>query len=224
MLRARKRKLPLLLLSLGLMLGLSKAIHAQEKSASADSYKHLPDETITTSDKAMNFGFLYLVQWAGYFATQDSVIREHGSVKNMRENITKPHFDKDHFNWNLSKHTAVGQYYYLFYRSRGYGKQSAFHWSALSSLAFEFTIETATEPASYQDIYQTPVFGSILGMGTEKLSLYFHSLQTWPTTLLGYLFNPFTALPSPYSRYQIAWRPVKIEDKSGVALTMGVDL
>ncbi|RYZ77462.1 MAG: DUF3943 domain-containing protein [Proteobacteria bacterium] len=202
----------------------STSLSAQEKSAAADSYVQVSREDISAGEKAANFGFIYLVQWTGYYVSQESVVRDHGSLKNMRENITKPHFDKDHFNWNLSKHTLTGQYYYLFYRSRGYGKQSAFHWSAISSLAFEFAIETATERPSYQDIYQTPVFGSILGMGTERLSLYLHSLQTVPTTLLGYLLNPFTILPAPYSAYQIAWAPMQNGKNKALALTVGVEL
>lgn len=216
---------PLLILALFYsLLTIEPKALAQDKSAPADSYKLIPDEDISNASKAINFGVVYAVQWAGYFATQEKIIRDHGSAKAYRENILKPHFDKDHLNYNLSKHTLVGQYYYLFYRSRGYGKQSAFHWTALSSLAFEFTIETLTEPPSYQDIYQTPVFGTILGMGTEELSLYFHSLQTVPTTMLGYLFNPMTLLPFPYSRYQITWLPTKIEGQKGIALQMGVAL
>ncbi len=205
-------------------LGSPESLHAQEKSAPGDSYVQVSREDISSSEKAANFGFLYLVQWGAYYASQESVIRDHGSLKNMGENFGKPHFDKDHFNWNLTKHTLTGQYYYLFYRSRGYGKQSSFHWSVLSSLAFEFTIETLTERPSYQDIYQTPVFGTIVGMGAEKLSLYFHSLQTLPTTVLGYLFNPFTVLPYPYSSYQIAWAPMQNGKNKGIALTMGVEL
>lgn len=213
----------LLLSTLALGLDTSRAM-AQTKSSPADTYRQNPSSDITALDKTLNFGFVYVVQWASYFATQETVIREHGSFKNIRENIFKPHFDKDHFNYNLSKHTLTGQYYYLFYRSRGYEKQGSFEWAFLSSLAFEFTIETATERPSYQDMYQTPVFGSIVGMGAENLSLWFHSLQTWPTTMLGYLFNPFTILPPAYSHYQIGWRPVRIQDHGGIALTLGVEL
>lgn len=197
---------------------------AQENSASADTYRHVPDEDISTGDKAINFGIVYAVQWAAYYATQETIIRDHGTMKNYREYMFKPHFDKDHFNYNLSKHTVTGQYYYLFYRSRGYGKQSSFYWSFISSAAFEFTIENLTERPSYQDLYQTPVFGSIVGMGAERLSLYFHSLQTFPTTLLGYLLNPTTIIPYPYSRFQLAWTPMRMNDKTGLALQMGVAL
>lgn len=192
------------------------------QSSSREDFHHIPREEIGSGEKAANFGALYLVQWASYYATQRETIEEHGSFKNMRENITKPHFDKDHFNYNIMKHTLTGQYYYLFYRSRGYDVETSFTWSTLSSLAFEFTIETITERPSYQDIYQTPVFGSIVGMGFERLSLYFHSLQTVPTTMLGYLFNPFTVLP--FSQYKMGYYPTRFNDKAALALSLEASL
>jgi len=196
--------------------------NGQAQSAPSDAFRHVPREEIPSGEKALNFGAMYLVQWAAYVATQEETIKDHGSYSNWHNYMTKPHFDKDSFHFNLYQHTAVGQYYYLFYRSRGYGKQSAFEWTAISSAAFEFTIETMTERPSYQDLYQTPVFGAIVGMGFESLSLYLHSLQTLPTTLLGYLFNPFTALP--YSQYQISLYPTKHEGKNALALTWGTAL
>ncbi|RYZ50333.1 MAG: DUF3943 domain-containing protein [Proteobacteria bacterium] len=187
-----------------------------------ENYQHVTDSDISGVEKAGNFGFVYAAQWAVYYASQSETIKEHGGMENWTENPFKPHFDKDHFNYNLFKHTAVGQYYYLFYRSRGYDKKTAFAWTTLSSLAFEFTIETMTERPSYQDIYQTPVFGSIVGMGFEQLSLYFHSLETWPSTMLGYLFNPFTVLP--FSHYKMGFYPARIDNKTAVAIRFGMDL
>ena len=42
----------------------------------------------------------------------------------------------------------------------------------ISSTLFEFTVEIYTEPAKVQDLYQTPILGSVLGVGLETLSLY----------------------------------------------------
>ncbi|RYZ70919.1 MAG: DUF3943 domain-containing protein [Proteobacteria bacterium] len=160
---------------------------------------------ITSREKALNFGVVYVAQWASYYATQHKVIAEHGSWENWIKHPGSPHFDKDSFDFNLVKHSFVGQYYYLFYRSRGYEERQSFYWAALSSLVFEFTIETVTEKPSFQDIYQTPVFGTILGLGTERLSDYFHSIGTLPTTMLAYILNPFTLLP--YSKCQCGVAP-----------------
>lgn len=193
-----------------------------EPALAADPYTQIPREDVSAGERAMNFGAVYFAQWASYYATQESIIKEHGSWDNWKGNATKPHFDKDHLNFNLSKHTLVGHYYYLFYRSRGYTRQDAFEWAFLSSLAFEFTIETYTERPSYQDIYQTPVFGSVVGMGVERLSLYFHSLETWPTTMLGVLFNPFSILP--FSHYRLGWQPTRHEGKNAFAVTWEAEL
>lgn len=155
----------------------------------------------SATEKGINFSTVYGTQWIFYLISQKKEIESYGSFENWFQHPFEPHYDKDNFNYNLVKHTWVGQYYYLFYRSRGYTEQSSFIWSSISSLAFEFTIETVTEPPSYQDIYQTPVFGTILGFGMERLSKYFHSRETWYGTALGYATNPFTLLPSTKSLF-----------------------
>lgn len=151
---------------------------------------------IPKKDKAINFGIMYGVQWGVYLIDQSTEIEEHGSFNNWYTHPLQPHFDKDHFDYNIFFHSLSGATYYLWYRSRGYDVHSSFGWSFISSLAFEFTIETYTERPSYQDIYQTPVFGTILGMGLENLSEYFHSIDSWYGTTLGYIFNPFTLFSS----------------------------
>lgn len=150
---------------------------------------------VPAHQKAGNFGMVYLTQWTYYLTNQKSEIEKHGSFKNWLQHPFELRFDKDHFNYNLILHTVVGQYYYLFYRSRGYTQTDAFLWTALSSFAFEFTIETVTEPPSVQDIHITPVMGTVLGIGVEKFSNYLHSLDIWYAHGLGYLLNPFTLLP-----------------------------
>lgn len=149
----------------------------------------------TTGQKMANFGIVYGAQWGVYLLEQQAAIKNHGSLRNWYTNPLKPHFDKDSFDYNVFWHSVSGASYFLWYRSRGYDVHNAFVWSFLSSLAFEFTIETVTERPSYQDIYQTPVFGSILGVGVESLSNYLHSLNTWYGSALGYILNPFTLIP-----------------------------
>lgn len=158
-------------------------------------YKPEGREKVPGKEKFLNFGAVYLSQWAFYLYSQEDVIREHGSFHNYYNNALGPRFDKDSFEYNIFKHSLVGNYYYLFYRSRGYTEKNSFFWSFMSSLAFEFTIETATEKPSYQDIYQTPVFGAVVGIGFEKLSFYFHEWETWYGSLLGFIVNPMTLIP-----------------------------
>lgn len=158
--------------------------------------KPQPRADFSDKDIIINFGAVYAVQWAAYLIDQYSIIKEMGSYENWNNNPRKPHFDKDNFEYNIFKHSLAGSYYYLWYRSRGYSLERSFLMSFMSSLAFEFTIETITERPSWQDIYQTPVFGTVLGLGLEKASRYFHSLDTWLAHALGYILNPFTLIPT----------------------------
>lgn len=148
-----------------------------------------------------NFWTVFGVQWLVYYIDQEDTIREHGSFESWGSNIFKTTFDKDDYHYNIYKHTFVGQYYYLFYRSRGYSQRDSFLWSFVSSAAFEYTIETLTEPPSHQDVYQTPVYGSILGYYTESLSDYLHDSDYQFIRLFSYLFNPFRILPSTKDVY-----------------------
>ncbi|KYG65734.1 hypothetical protein AZI86_01270 [Bdellovibrio bacteriovorus] len=150
------------------------------------------------TEYAQNFGIMYSAQWAFYVLSQEDTIDKHGSFKNWIEYPTQPDFDKDSFDYNIFKHSLAGNYYYLFYRHQGYSEMESFAWTFLSSLAFEFTIETVTEKPSFQDIYQTPIYGTIVGMGSERLSQYLlDSDATW-MRVLGYVVNPFNLLgPHP---------------------------
>lgn len=179
-----------------------------------------PGEPISRKEKAMNFATVFAAQAATYYITQRRIIEQHGSWQNWLENPLHPHFDKDNFDFNVVKHSFVGQYYYLFYRSRGYTERQAFFWSFGSSLLFEFGIETFTERPSFQDIYQTPVFGTILGFGTERLSNYFEEVGTIPASLLAYVLNPFKLLPDRYGNYRL--HPVAIP-RGGVGVAAAVD-
>lgn len=151
---------------------------------------------LTHGEQALNFGALYVAQWAFYLVQQNKTIIEQGSFQHMRDNWYRPHFDNDSFEYNIFKHSLTGMSYYQFYRSRGYGVERAFLWTFASSLVFEFTIETLTERPSFQDIYQTPVYGVILGFGFEKISQACHSTDTFLGHACGYLFDPFTLIPA----------------------------
>lgn len=170
-----------------LVLCFSALGHAQSDSS------NLPVH-ISSQEKTVNFTMVYAAQWTYYLIVHKKEIDKYGSFENWIKYPRNPHYDRDSFEYNLYRHTLAGQYYYLFYRSRNYSEQNAFIWSAISSFAFEFTIETVTERPSYQDLYQTPVFGTVLGVGVEKLSNYLHETDTWAGHFFGYILNPFTLL------------------------------
>ncbi len=168
-------------------------------------------------EKLRNFGVMYGLQWLVYVATQGEIIRRDGSLSNWTQNPWATHFDRDSFDYNIFKHAVSGQYYFQYYRSLGYLEREAFTWAFISSLAFEYTIETVTEAPSWQDIYQTPVYGSILGMGLERLSFFFLSQSSWPSHVLGYILNPFSLLPD--STYGLSVVPTIDGNQSGVLVS-----
>lgn len=161
----------------------------------AENDSVVAEPKITSKEKTYNFATVYVGQWTYYLIAHKKEIDKYGSFDNWVNYPSNPHYDRDSFEYNLFRHTLAGHYYYLFYRSRNYSEQNAFIWSAISSFAFEFTIETVTERPSYQDLYQTPVYGTVLGVGVEKLSSYLHDTDTWAGHLFGYILNPFTLLP-----------------------------
>lgn len=185
---------------------------APQDGGTFPDYKPVGRVIIPAREKTLNFGAVYATQWAFYLHSQEDIIREDGSLKNWLENPFSPRFDRDTFDYNFVKHTLTGSYYYLFYRSRRYNEKDAFFWTFMSSLAFEFSVETVTEKPSYQDIYQTPVFGTVIGIGMEKASNYFHSWDNWVGRSLGYLINPMTLIPQ-FAQADVVAAPV-IDNKT----------
>ncbi len=174
---------------------------------------------VPASEKTLNFGIVYASQWTYYLTAQHSIIKKQGSFENWHRNMFSPHFDKDSFDYNIFKHGVTGNYYYLWFRSRGYDRVEAFWWSFLSSLAFEFTVETATERPSYQDIYQTPVYGTVLGVGMEKLSIFFHGQESWWGHTLGYVLNPFPLIPQWDEKYNFSYTPILSKEQKGLLVS-----
>lgn len=170
-----------------------------------------PPPERSSKELMVNFGVVYLNQWTIYILTQHETIKEHGSWENFFSYPLRPDFDKDTFDYNILKHALSGNYYYLFYRARGYSESEAFAWTFMSSLAFEFAVESYTEQPSYQDIYQTPIYGTLLGMGSERISQYFFSRESTWAHILGYLFNPFEIFKEKQESEIVAYPLIKKE-------------
>lgn len=174
-------------------------------------------ERVSSYERMTNFGAVYGTQWSVYMINQRSTIEKKGSFKNWYSNPFSPHFDNDSFDYNIFQHSLSGAAYFLFYRARGYRQVDAFLWSMISSLAFEFTIETITERPSWQDMYQTPVYGTILGLGVEKLSNTFYDTQTWWGKALGTIVNPFRLVAVKEESF--SFLPYTDGKKSGFIIT-----
>lgn len=216
MTRARKNILSLILL---LTVICPLALFAEEDTESTpvtNEFRHVIWKDASAGQRLLELGIVYTVQWSYYLVFQWDTIQEHGSWKNY-QNIYQPHFDRDSYNYNLIYHTITGTYYYLFYRSRGNTKGRALMWSAISQLLFEFTIEVITEPPSFQDMYQTPIFGAIVGMGLEYLSTMLLNTDCVAAHILGYVLNPFALLP--FSSYETAAIPMVTRTGVGYSLS-----
>ena len=79
------------------------------------------------------------------------------------DNVTHPHVDSDTFYINYVLHPYWGAAYFVRSRERGYNSRQAFWYSVMLSSAYEFGAEALFEEPSIQDLFVTPVCGSMLG-------------------------------------------------------------
>lgn len=156
-----------------------------------DRYTYI-DRKHTHSETYKHIAVLYGVTWVVYPLSQPEVFRNNGSWKNYRKNFGQLVFDKDEPFWNWFVHPISGSQLYLYYRANGYSRIDSLGLAFISSTLFEFTVEIYTEPASVQDLYQTPVIGSFLGVGIENLSMYLLNTGNSFARFFGHLINPST--------------------------------
>lgn len=82
----------------------------------------------------------------------------------LRKNFTEgPRVDNDRFFFNYVAHPLAGSEYYLIARNRGCNWWQSAAYSAGMSSVFEFLIESTYEQASWQDLWITPVSGTVIG-------------------------------------------------------------
>ena len=150
------------------------------------------DRKHTRTESMKHLAAMYGVTWVVYPLTQPDVVKNKGSWKNYRRNFGQLVFDKDEPFWNWFVHPISGSQLYLYYRANGYNRIDSMGLAAISSTLFEFTVEIYTEPASIQDLYQTPVLGAFLGYGIENLSLYLLNSGNAIGRTIGHIINPST--------------------------------
>lgn len=153
---------------------------------------HYFDRDHSFKENAKLVSIIYGLSWLLYPLTQPKVFRNHGSVDNYKKNFGKIVFDRDEPFWNWIVHPLSGSQLFLFYRANGHSRVSALTMTFISSTLFELTVEIYTEPASVQDLYQTPIIGSILGIGIESMSLYLLNTGNLLGKVLGHIMNPAT--------------------------------
>ena len=195
------------------------------QSLSFAETKRLPTYKYTYNDREHTFsedlkhiGAIYVISWGFYYLTQPDTFKERGSFKNYKRNFGKIVFDQDEPFWNWMVHPYSGSQLYLYYRANGYNQIKSATMSFISSSLFEFAIENYTEPASIQDLYQTPLLGSSLGLVFEHLSLYLLNTGNPFLKFCGHIINPYTLFWFYDGKIQIT--PKSTSNTKGLFLRM----
>ena len=126
---------------------------------------------VTTDWKGLRRDTLY---FAGYqfvvvgvlYAMPESVTnwdKNTAGVSKWWDNVSNPGRDEDDAYLNWITHPYWGATYYIRGRERGLSRWQSFGYSALLSTLFEYGAEAFFEKPSYQDLWITPVIGSLLG-------------------------------------------------------------
>jgi hypothetical protein len=92
--------------------------------------------------------------------------------KRWFNNIFKrgPEWDHDKFIFNYVLHPYAGAAYFMSARTCGFNFwQSMLYSACISTIGWEFGIEACMERPSYQDLFITPLVGSIMGEGFYRL-------------------------------------------------------
>ncbi len=135
---------------------------------------------------------IYALSWAIYPITQPTTFFEEGKWSAYKDNFGRLVWDKDEPFWNWMMHPISGSQLYLFYRAHGHTRWNSVGLTFISQALWEFTVETYTEPASFEDNYVTSVWGPILGYGLENLSMHLLNRGTPVAKFFGHLINPST--------------------------------
>lgn len=149
----------------------------------------------------LSFGILYALPES---ATQwdKEKMREEGITKKWEANIHKgPVIDNDNFFFNYVTHPWAGAGYYMTARSSGFKWWDSFLYSSvMSTLFWEYGVEAFAEIPSVQDIFITPIVGSMFGEGFfyAKKSIMKHDKRIMKSKVLGvtalFLMDPFNTI------------------------------
>lgn len=90
---------------------------------------------------------------------------EYGLLHRWQDNVRAgPVWDEDDFFLNWIMHPWAGGVYYMSARGSGYNKWESFAYSAfMSTFLWEYGIEAFAEIPSIQDLFITPILGSLIG-------------------------------------------------------------
>ena len=89
--------------------------------------------------------------------------KENYDSDKWQENVSNPGRDTDDPLINYVLHPYWGATYYIRGRERGFSRPQSFFFSFGLSFLFEYGFEAMFENPSYQDLWTTPVLGSLVG-------------------------------------------------------------
>ena len=129
---------------------------------------------------------------------------EESYIEDARSNFNRafskaPVWDEDHWEINYIGHPYAGSLYYNTIRSQGESVFHSFIFSALVSTSWEYLFEGAAEQPSIQDLWVTPVVGSILGelIHQATSSMKHNGYSIWEAAFVT-IFNPMEVIQNGY--------------------------
>lgn len=119
-------------------------------------------------------------------------LRNRPFYKRWFKNVFKrgPEWDHDKFYFNYLLHPYAGAVYYLGARSCGFNlMESVLYCTCISTVGWEFGIEACMERPSIQDIFITPLVGSLVGEGFYRIkrNIVANDYCLWGSKALGHI-------------------------------------
>lgn len=119
------------------------------------------------------FGFQFSIIGVLYVAPESvsgwsEEQKQNFTIEKYKHNVQDIIWDNDKFYINYLLHPYWGMGYYIRARERGVDNTNAFWYSVALSSMWEFGIEAMFEEASIQDIFITPIVGSVIGKYVDK--------------------------------------------------------
>lgn len=127
--------------------------------------------------------FIHLLKQPSSETHWEGLTYSNAGEKYFKNATSTPVFDKDSFVTNYLTHPLAGSVYYSIARHSGSSAMESFAFSVIcSTFLWEYGIEAIPERPSLNDLFATPILGSLLGELSYRLS---QSLENNGGRLLG---------------------------------------
>jgi hypothetical protein len=96
---------------------------------------------------------------------------EQDAWRHIKRSLKLPVWDDDNWKINFIGHPVAGSFYYNSLRSQHASLFHSFLFATAQSFIWEYFIEATAEKPSTQDLFVTPIVGSILGESINQLTM-----------------------------------------------------